>query len=352
VSVELWLSTRPVPRMRSAVTLEQQGWDGVAFTESQNRSGDPYVALTAAALTTSRIKLAIGVTNPVTRHPVVTAAGIASVQLEAAGRAELGIGRGDSALAYLGLKPAGVPALRDYLVAVQAYLSGAGLAMDLARHGSTDAVDATLPLADLPERSTLNWLRPEDEAPKVPVFVAASGPRVIRTAAELADRVMLAVGADPRRVRWAIEQARAVRPDVPIGAFVNVVVHPRRESAAKMAAGRVATFARFSAMHGAVVGPSSPEHEAVFGAVTEAFQMTKHGLGGTHVLQLTPDFEERFAILGPAGYCLDRLLELAELGIDRFHVIGPMPQFERLARRWFVDQVMPKLRDQVPPKLP
>src|SRR4051812_34233544 len=101
--------------MRSAVTLEQQGWDGVAFTESQNRSGDPYVALTAAALTTSRIKLAIGVTNPVTRHPVVTAAGIASVQLEAAGRAELGIGRGDSALAYLGLKPAGVPALRDYL---------------------------------------------------------------------------------------------------------------------------------------------------------------------------------------------------------------------------------------------
>ena len=58
------------------------------------------------------------------------------------------------------------------------------------------------------------------------------------------------------------------------------------------------------------------------------------------------DFVERFAILGPASYCVDRLLELAELGVDRLHVIGAHPQHAREVRRRFVAQVMGPVRDQ------
>ena len=42
-------------------------------------------------------------------------------------------------------------------------------------------------------------------SPKVPVDVAATGPKMIEIGARLAERVTFAVGADPARVRWAIE---------------------------------------------------------------------------------------------------------------------------------------------------
>ena len=130
---EFWLSTRSVPGSRRAAQFEAAGFDGLAFNESQNRAGDPYVAFTAAAVTTSRIQLATGVTNPWTRHPAVTASAIASVQAESGGnRVSLGIGRGDSALAYLGLRPAPLPVFRWYLTCVQAYLRGEEVPMEQA----------------------------------------------------------------------------------------------------------------------------------------------------------------------------------------------------------------------------
>ncbi len=60
-------------------------------------AADPYVGLTVAAATAPKLKLLVGVTNPVTRHPALTACAIASVQIESNGRAVLGIGRGDQA---------------------------------------------------------------------------------------------------------------------------------------------------------------------------------------------------------------------------------------------------------------
>jgi len=38
--------------------------------------------------------------------------------------------------------------------------------------------------------------------PKVPVDVAATGPRVVQIAVRLADQITFAAGADPTRVRW------------------------------------------------------------------------------------------------------------------------------------------------------
>jgi len=54
------------------------------------------------AAATERLKLCTGVSNPLTRHNAVAAACAATLQAISGGRAVLGIGRGDSALAYLG----------------------------------------------------------------------------------------------------------------------------------------------------------------------------------------------------------------------------------------------------------
>src|SRR6266851_5715658 len=77
---------------------ERDGWDGLAFTDSQNLGGDSFAALAIAAQCTYQITLATGATNPVTRHPAVIASAIATVHVESGGRAWLGIARGDSAM--------------------------------------------------------------------------------------------------------------------------------------------------------------------------------------------------------------------------------------------------------------
>src|SRR5207249_3056075 len=109
----------PTSIARFAERLEADGFSGLAVVDSQNLSGDPYVSLALAAGATSRLQLATGVTNPYTRHPAVTASSIASVQAVSEGRAMLGIGRGDSALAHLGLAPAPVPFFEAYLRRLQ-----------------------------------------------------------------------------------------------------------------------------------------------------------------------------------------------------------------------------------------
>ncbi len=108
--VEIWTHAAAAPHAITAEAqrAEVQGWDGLGVVDSQNRSGDPYVALAMAATVTERIGLATAVTNSITRMPAATAAAIASVDKIAEGRAVLGIGRGDSAVADLGRAPARV----------------------------------------------------------------------------------------------------------------------------------------------------------------------------------------------------------------------------------------------------
>lgn len=102
--IEVWTHAAAAPRAigAEAKRAEAQGWDGLGVVDSQNRSGDPYVALAMAASATERIGLSTAVTNSLTRLPAATAAAIASVDRVADGRAVLGIGRGDSAVADLG----------------------------------------------------------------------------------------------------------------------------------------------------------------------------------------------------------------------------------------------------------
>src|SRR5205807_5864490 len=106
--MEIWTvgSSYATAAPRSATRAEAQGFDGILVVDSQNLAGDPFVGLALAARETSSVKLGTGVTNPATRHPAATAAAIASVHVASGGRAHLGIGRGDSALAHLGLAPA------------------------------------------------------------------------------------------------------------------------------------------------------------------------------------------------------------------------------------------------------
>ncbi len=232
--VEMLMAVGPEvgPIAGYARKVEEAGWDGISLYDSQNLTADAYVGMTIAAMATERIEISLDVTNPLTRHPAVTAGAIASVQQVSGGRVVLGIGRGDSALAYVGHAPVYTSFFERYLEALQVYLRGEGVPFDDLTFGKGMAphVD-TLKLAEGPQDSRMIWLNPEDK--KVPVAVAASGPKVIAAAARQADMVMLSQGAEPDRVSWGMQQARDARreagldPDgIRYGTYLVVVCHP------------------------------------------------------------------------------------------------------------------------------
>ena len=72
---------------------EGLGWDAAFQPDSQLRRRDTYVLMAAAARVTDRIILATLLSNPVNRHPTVTASSIATVDELAPGRT-LRLGRG------------------------------------------------------------------------------------------------------------------------------------------------------------------------------------------------------------------------------------------------------------------
>jgi len=347
---EFFTSMAPQPGTvaNAARKLEAAGWTGLTFVDSQCLSGDPYIAMTVAAAATTSLRVSTGVTNPLTRHPAVTATVVSSVDIESGGRAELGIGRGDSALAHLGLAPAPVARLEEYLGMLRSYLRGESVPLELAKWNATHRLGDNLPLHDAPSDSRLRWLRAgyKDHQP-VPVCLVASGPRVITLGARLADRLLLAVGAEPARVRWGVDMAREVDKAIPIGMYVNVVVDDNVERGVALAAGGITSFARFSVMHGKVTGPVSANDRSTLEGLSADYQMSKHFQSGNQAAEQGQALAKNFAIIGPAGYCTERLQELGELGIDRFHIVGPTRDTDReaasVATKRFVTEVMPVL---------
>ena len=312
-----------------AVAAEDAGFDILHLTDSQCLRGDVYTQLMLCGQATSRLKLATGVTNPLTRHPSVTAASIISIQAECGGRAILGIGRGDSAVLHIGKKPASMRVYADYVRELQAYLRG-----ETVDQNGFD--------------SRLRWLDLIETPPKVPVDMVGSGPKSLRIAAELADRVTLAVGADPERIEWGLAQLRdgaiaAGRDpaDIQVGAYVNVAVDEDADAAREAIRGSAATFAHFSAS----VGSDFESQPAIMRRVTEhlvtEYDTNYHTQGvAPHVGVLDDEFINWFAAAGDSDHVIDRLAPLVELGLSHLYFFGA---WQPLAAR-----VVPELRALAP----
>ncbi len=329
--MELWTLThsRPANARRVAERAEAAGWHGMLVVDSQNLSADSYVGLTWAAVATRRIGLGTGVTNSVTRHPAVTASAAMAVQDVAPGRMFLGIGRGDSALAHLGRSPASVGQFERYIEVLQRYLRGEAVEFaDIPMADDVAPPMAQLELADHPTASRIRWFA--SEVPKVPVEVAATGPRVIGIGARLADRVMFTLGAVPERLQWGMQIAASARQAAGLpgggayGAYVNMVCHPDVSVARDLVRGGLTTFARFSVMHGDVSGPADAGERATFARLHDGYNMKAHTRSDSPQAKLLDDaFVDKFAIVGTPEQCIGRLHELREMGIDKVVVSGP-----------------------------
>ena len=330
-----------IPEIGTAVPqaerAERLGWDGITFTDSQNLTGDPFVAVALAAAAVERLRFATGVTNAYTRHPAALANVAATVQETSGGRFVLGIGRGDTALFHLGRKPMPVDAFVESVIDLQHYLA-----------------NETIDCNGRPSR--LQWLD-RCHQPKVPLDVAVSGPRMIEFAARIAERITLAVGADPDRVTWAIDLARKAAAnagrdpeEISFGAYVNVGCHPDLDAARGLIGGGVAAFAHFSSMPGSTGAGLAAADREVVAEVGRRYDSNQHlSNAAAHTDALKPEFVDRFAVVGAPEVCAQRLLDLAGLGLERFVITGASfrsdREHARTAAQLMTNELLPLLRE-------
>jgi 5,10-methylenetetrahydromethanopterin reductase len=330
---------------RLAADIEAMGFDILLCPDTQNLSPDPYGQLNLAAARTARLRLGTGVTNPCTRDPAVTAGALASLQLESGGRVICGIGRGDSSAAHIGRSNATTTEFRRYVEQLRAYLAGE----TVDRNGTPSA---------------LRWLAATERTADyfaVPVDVACTGPRTIRMAADVADRISFAVGSAPERIEWALGVLRdrlaetgRDRASLSVGAYVNLVCDPdegRAIALGRMIAGMVAHFA---GMKNAPLDHLPPRLLAVARRMQTGYDMARHAQEeGAHLGEVDDDFVDWFSICGPPAKCRDRLRQLIGLGLDHVYLLGGSPvahpHGERQAAmveqtRLFAREVLPALR--------
>lgn len=333
--MELWTHAYSAPRaiLHNARLAEAGGWDGLSVVDSQNLSGDSFIALAQAANVTERLKLQTGVTNSITRNAAAVACAIATVQSISRGRAVCGIGRGDSALAHLGRAPARLAQFERYMRHLQAYLGGAHVPFeeitDIALDGAPPMSE--LQLADAPDDSYISWIAESQAGDrKVPVEVAASGPKVIAIAARTADRVVFTLGASPERLQWGLDLARQARIDagldpdaIQYGAYINCGCHSDIDTARNLVRGGLTVYTRFGVMHGKTSGPLSDSQKAVMQKLRNSYNMTQHTKGDSdQAAVLTPDFIDEYAIVGTPDTVIDRLKKLESMGIDKLILSG------------------------------
>lgn len=195
----------PVPEIAElAAEAERAGFDEVWFPDSQLLWRDVFAVASAAAAATSRVTLGTAVTNVVTRHPAVVASAARTVAELAPGRFVLGVGVGDSSVGPVGLRASTGAELRERLGVVRDLLAGREVGFGDVRSRLRDPVP-------------------------VPIHLAASGPRNLRLAGELADGAILLTGVAPGPLAAATERIRegaraAGRDRVPmtVSAFCRV----------------------------------------------------------------------------------------------------------------------------------
>jgi 5,10-methylenetetrahydromethanopterin reductase len=179
--------------------IEELGYNDLWITDSSLHAGDCYVYATLALVSSSRLRVGTAVTNPLTRHPGITANAFRSLAQLGPGRVICGIGVGDRPLGELGLPMAKLQTLRDAIDALRALWGGETLDREV---GSWRFAGAHL----------------HSPVPPIPVHVSASRPRALELAGELADGVVLLAGLFEEGLAFARDylergRGRSVRPE-------------------------------------------------------------------------------------------------------------------------------------------
>jgi 5,10-methylenetetrahydromethanopterin reductase len=229
--------------------IEELGYDDLWITDSSLHAGDCYVYATLALTATSRLRVGTAVTNPLTRHPALTANAFRTLSQLAPDRIVCGIGVGDRPLGELGLPMAKLKTLRDAVEALRALWRGETLEGEVGRWRFAGA-----------------HLR--SPVPEPRVHISASGPRALELTGEIADGLILLAGLFPEGLAFARDhlgrgRARSERPSFEETLFLYGAIDEDEQRALDAARSIAAWFPKTAPGYARLAGMSDELIDAV-----------------------------------------------------------------------------------------
>ena len=338
-----WTSTEAF--VADIVRAEDLGWGYALIPWNPLARHDPYMQLAVAAGRTSRIRLGLLLDNPVLHHPAASASSIATLDEISDGRAILTYGVGDTAVRWLGLRPARVAELEEATVLARRLLAGEAVEVGAVR----------------PAR--LQHARP------APVWVAAGGPKTIEMAGRVADGVFLRVGRHPENLRTAIARvhagARATGrepAEIGIGLIFHTVMSDNPDEIRATARSMAAGYYEYSPALFEIPGlpwdgpPVEELKQHIYPDFHHAADLVE---SGNLVSFLNEETADSFALFGSADEIAGQIREAIEVA-GRVNIVVPHPvpmpvPGAPIARElpasltgadyktWFASEVIPRL---------
>jgi 5,10-methylenetetrahydromethanopterin reductase len=323
------MAVEPPDRFRQIVeTAENGGVDYLWVCDSSLHARDVYSYLTLAAIYSKRMLLGPNCTHPFTRHPAVNFNAMATIHEQSAGRGIIVVSTGDRPVTELGYRTARVAVVREMIEMTRA----------LQRNSPVNLKGPTFTLKD----ARLSFKLPS----QIPVYVAASGPRMLQMAGELADGVLFLSGVHPSCVQFALENIKAGAEKM--GRDPNVL------DVGCTIYGSLSDdecFAREECKPMAAWFPqTAPNYAELVGVPKDTIQRIRQAYSGGHfddakeaLHYVTDEMIDAFTVAGPASVWVEKITRIIETGVRNINIFLLTKDKVSMTRALVTD-VIPRVR--------
>ncbi|HEU4895746.1 MAG TPA: TIGR03842 family LLM class F420-dependent oxidoreductase [Acidimicrobiia bacterium] len=269
---------------------------------------EPFVIYSRMLAATDKMIVGPMVTNPGTRDWTVLASLFATLNEMYGPRTICGMGRGDSALRYIGKQPKTLDTMVESMAVIKGLVGG----REVEYNGQK---------IDIP------WV---EEGWDLPMWVAGYGPKALATIGQHADGYILQL-ADPQVLEWTVAAVRAAAAEagrdpediaicVVAPAYVGEDLGHQRDQL-RWFGGMVGNHVADMVKRYGDDASKVPQVLSDYIKAREGYDYDHHGKADNPSTDFVPDeIVDRFCVLGTADQHIEKLKLLEEMGVDHFGV--------------------------------
>ena len=299
--------------MDLAKMADAYGAEAIGTYDTAFIGGDAYVRTTLLALASSRARVGLRPTNPLTREPQVMASFLASIDSLTGGRAFMDIASGDSGVLNIGLRVASRARIEDYVRCVR----------DLIAKGEGA-------YQSRPQR--VRWASTVVR-PRVPISICAEGPKMLHLGGRIGDGVIAGTGLLPEVIQGTIARIQAGAreagrdpTDVDIWFTTRTSLDEDSEKAVQNVKASVSSILNHSMRFGLEDKHVPEDLKSKIQTYVDGYELYDHVLQEGRnpkwmdQLGLTQYALERFALAGNAHDWIARIEQIAQAGARKIWV--------------------------------
>jgi probable F420-dependent oxidoreductase len=269
---------------------------------------EPFVIYSQMLAATERMIVGPMVTNPGTRDWTVLASLFATLNEMYGGRTICGMGRGDSALRYIGKKPKTLATMVESMEIIKGLVAG----REVEYNG---------------QRLDIPWV---EEGWDLPMWVAGYGPNALATIGRHADGFILQL-ADPQVLEWTMAAVRKAAQEsgrhsdeieicVVAPAYVGDDIAHQRDQL-RWFGGMVGNHVADMVKRYGEDSSKVPEVLSDYIKAREGYDYDHHGKADNPSTEFVPDeIVDRFCVLGTVEQHIEKMSLLQEMGVNHFGI--------------------------------